>query len=177
MYFLELYCVSNADTTALLKLILNCSSDDNSGALAVSDRNIRLAADVKMVMAGGESPHLPLDTAVELDQHHHHAVFQRHREFGAVIRGHRDVDPVDKRRPDVDVLVALVDRRDGGEVSDLLVVVGGVDVHPVIVNADFRVGIAGEDGDLDGGGDDVGSGDVEAEDGGVLEDESGFLGL
>ncbi|KZV43207.1 hypothetical protein F511_39939 [Dorcoceras hygrometricum] len=164
---------SNIDTTALLKLILNCGSDDNSGALAVSDRNIRPAGHVKMVTAGGERTDLPFHAAVKLDYHRDGAVIQRHREVGPVVRRHRDVGPVDKRRPNVDILVALVDRRDGGEVGDLLAVVGGVDVHPIIVDADFGVGVSGEDGDLNDGGDDNGPDDEDGQEDDEADDEEG----
>lgn len=73
--------------------------------------------------------------------------------------------------------MTLVHRRDGGVISDLLAPVGGVGVRSVVVNAYVVVGVAGEDGDLDGGREDVWGGDVEIEDGGVLEDETGFVGL
>lgn len=59
--------------------------------------------------------------------------------------------------------MALINRRNNGVVGDLLVVVGGVGVELVVVNTDPGVGIAGVDGNLDGGGDDVRGGDVEGE--------------
>jgi len=59
----------------------------------------------------------------------------------AVIRSNGDVSPVNKRRPDVNVLVTLVDWGYSGVVSDLLVSVNGVDVELVVVNADLVVGV------------------------------------
>lgn len=130
-----------------------------------------------MVAAGDEGADLPLNAAVNFDGHFDAAVSLVLGEGEAVVGGDGDVVAVDKRRPDVDVFVALVDGVDDGVVGDLLVVVGAVDVELVVVDADLGVGVAGVDGDLDGGGDDVGGGDVEGEDGGVLEDEAGLLRL
>lgn len=63
---------------------------------------------------------------------------------------------VDEGRPDVDFVVALESGRYGGGVSDLLVVVGGVDVERVVVDGDSVVGVTGEDGDLEAGGEESG---------------------
>lgn len=73
--------------------------------------------------------------------------------------------------------MALVHRVYGCVVGNLLTVVGGVDVEFIVVNADFIIWVAGKDGDLYARGEDVGSRDVEAENCGVLEDETWFLGL
>lgn len=130
-----------------------------------------------MITAGDEGSDLPLNAAVNFDGHFDGAVRLVLGEGEAVVGGDGDVVAVEKGGPDVDVLVALVDGGDDGVVGDLLVVVGGEGVEFVVVDADLGVGVAGVDGDLDGGGDDVGGGDVEGEDGGVLEDEAGLLGL
>lgn len=130
-----------------------------------------------MITARHKVPHLPFHAPVESDHHGYGAVCLVLAEGEAIVRRHRDGGAVDERRPDVIVLVALVDGRDDGGVSDLLVVIGGVDFHSVVVDADLGVGVVGVDGDLQGCGDDVGGGDGEIEDSGVLEGEGGFLGL
>lgn len=54
--------------------------------------------------------------------------------------------------------------------------VRSVDPQAVVVDADAGVGVAGGDGDLEGGGEGVGGCGVELVDGGVLEGEGGFGG-
>lgn len=71
----------------------------------------------------------------------------------------------------------LVEGRDAVGEGDLLGLVGGVDVEAVVEDADAVVGVAGGDGDLELGGEEVGGiGEVELEDGGVLEVELGLCG-
>ncbi|KZV15914.1 hypothetical protein F511_29086 [Dorcoceras hygrometricum] len=131
-----------------------------------------------MIPTRRNRPDFPFQAAFNFDRHLDGGAVALHLgECDSVVRRDRDVAAVDERRPYVDVLVALVDRRDDGVEGDLLVAVGGVNVQLIVVDADSGVGVAGVDGDLQGGGEDVGSGDVEREDGGVLESESGFLGL
>ena len=60
---------------------------------------------------------------------------------------------------------------------DLLVVVNGIDIEPVVVDADLVVWVARREGDLEAGGEEVGGGDVEGVNGGVLEDEFWLCGL
>lgn len=72
----------------------------------------------------------------------------------------------------------LVRSRDPGPQCDLLVPVRGVDIHPVVVDPDVVVGVAGGDGDLERGGEEVRvRGDVEGVEGGILEDEAGLVGV
>ncbi|CAH9079906.1 unnamed protein product [Cuscuta europaea] len=132
---------------------------------------------MEVVPPRDDSPDSPLDAAVNLDGDRDGADILVLTEIGAVERRDGDVVPGNKRRPEVRVLVALVNGRDDGVVGDLLVMVGGVDVEVVVVDSDAAVGVVGGDGDLDGGGEDVGGGDVVVEDGGVLEDEVGLPGL
>lgn len=74
--------------------------------------------------------------------------------------------------------MTLVGWQYGGVVSDLLAPVGGKDVEFIVVNSDFAVGISRIYSDLEIGGEEIGNGsDVKSIDGGVLEDEAGFLGL
>lgn len=86
--------------------------------------------------------------------------------------------------------MALVGRRQHRAQRDLLVPVRRVDVHPLVVNSDAVVGVAGGERDLHGEGEGVGGeggprrrlgacavgGEVEGEDGGVLEDKVGLGG-
>lgn len=60
--------------------------------------------------------------------------------------------------------------------GDLLAVIGGVDVEFVVVNADFIVGVAGGESDLEIGGEEVWRGEVEGVNGGILEDEMWLRG-
>lgn len=73
--------------------------------------------------------------------------------------------------------MSLVNRRYDGVVTDLLAAVGGVHVGSVVVNTYSTVRVTRVDGDLNGGREDVWCGDVEVKDGGILEDESWFVGL
>ncbi|GER41841.1 hypothetical protein STAS_18573 [Striga asiatica] len=163
---------SHTDATALRELVLDPVADDyTAGAPAVAEWDVRRAGDVDMVAAGDEGTDPPLDPAGDLDGEADGAGGLVLAEGEAVVGCDGDVVAVEERGPDVEVMVALVDGRDGGGVGDLLAVVGGVGGEAVVVDADSGVGVVG------GGGDDVWGGDVEGEDGGVLEDESGLVGL
>lgn len=72
--------------------------------------------------------------------------------------------------------MALVRGGDGGTVGDLLVLVGDVGVEAVVVDSDVVVGVAGGEGHLEVGREEVGDGGVEGVDGDVLEDEGGLGG-
>nr|GMD86721.1 hypothetical protein F511_29086 [Ipomoea batatas] len=149
------------------ELILNGVSDDDPAVLGgVTEGYVSRARDVEVVTAGGEGPDSPLNAAVKFNGDPNGAGVLVLTEVGAVKRRNGDVIAVDKRGPEVSVLVALVYRRDNGVIGDLLVVVGGEGVELVVVDADAAVGVVGGDGDLDGGGEDVGGGDVEVVDGG-----------
>lgn len=168
---------SNIDSATLGELILNRIADNNTGVLGIADGDIGGARHVEVIATGNEGADFPPNAAVDLNNKVDGAGGLVLGEGDAVVGGDGDVGAVEERGPDVDVLVALVDGRDGGVVGDLLAAVGGVDVHVVVVDADARVGVARVDGDLDGGGDDVGGRDVEVEDGRILEGEAGLLGL
>nr|GMD92037.1 hypothetical protein DM860_003399 [Ipomoea batatas] len=147
------------------ELILNGVSDDDPAVLGgVTEGYVSRARDVEVVTAGGEGPDSPLNAAVKFNGDPNGAGVLVLTEVGAVKRRNGDVIAVDKRGPEVSVLVALVYRRDNGVIGDLLVVVGGEGVELVVVDADAAVGVVGGDGDLDGGGEDVGGGDVEVVD-------------
>ncbi|CAI9783349.1 unnamed protein product [Fraxinus pennsylvanica] len=114
---------------------------------------------MEVVPAGDERPNFPLNTAVNLENHKDSSVRLVLVQGHTIIRRHRHVVTVNKRRPDVYVLVALIHRWYDCVVGNLLAVVGGVHVQFVVINADSGVGVAGVDGDLDGGGNDIGGGD------------------
>lgn len=133
---------------------------------------------MKMITPSNDGPNFPSHPSVNLDQHPYGpsllVLAQRH----AVVRRHRHVGPGNEGRPNVDVLVALVRRRYGGVVGDLLAPVGGVGVEFVVVDSDSSVGVSGGDGDLKVGGNEIGKGgEVEGVKGGVLEGKTRFFGL
>jgi len=130
-----------------------------------------------MVSAGDKGPDFPSDPSVDLDGELHGPIGLVLAERDRIVRRDRHLGAVDEGGPDVDILVALVGRRDGGAEGDLLVAIGGVHVEPVVVDADLVVGVSGGDGDLEVGGQEVRGGEIEGVDGGVLEDEPGLVGL
>lgn len=80
------------------------------------------------------------------------------------------------RRPDSDVAVALVAGWEGSGGGDALGVVEEEGVEAVVIHADAIVGVAGGESDLEDGGEDRGvagggEGEVELEEGGILEAE------
>ena len=64
--------------------------------------------------------------------------------------------------------MALVRRRDGRTVGDLLVAVVDIGVEPVVIDSDVVVGIAGGESDLEVGGEEVGDGGIEGIEGDVF---------
>ena len=124
--------------------------------------------DEDVVVTGGPATYLPPEPTVDLDVEEEESVGLVLGEGVAEIRGDGDEGAGEVRRPDVDVLMALVEAGDAVRRSDLLVLVGGVDVQTVVVDADAIVGVSGGDGDLDGGGEEIRSGEVEAENPSVL---------
>ncbi|KAA8516802.1 hypothetical protein F0562_017088 [Nyssa sinensis] len=157
-------------------LVLNAVTDNDTGGW-ITKRYIRRTSNVHTVPARYEAPNFPSHPSIELDQQQHGPVGLVLAEGDAVVRSHRHVRPVDERRPDVDVFVTFVSGWNGGHVCDLLAVVGGEDVEFIVVNPDVIVRVSGGDGDLEVGGEEVGGGDVEGVDGGILEDELWLFGL
>lgn len=132
--------------------------------------------DEDAVVIGGPAADLPPEAAVDLDEEVDESVGLVLGEGVAEVRGDGDEGAGEVRRPDVDVLVALVDAREAVGGGDLLVLVGGVDVEAVVVDADAVVRVSGGDGDLEGGGEEIRGGEVEGENPGVLQVELGFGG-
>ncbi|KAG2560193.1 hypothetical protein PVAP13_8KG074351 [Panicum virgatum] len=151
-------------------------SPDDAGAAAADE--VGRAGDEDVVVAGGPAADLPADAAVDPDLHDEvpvgdvlpHGVGEERREG--------DVRAGQDGRPDVDVAVALVHRREPGRERDLLVLVGGVDVEAVVVHADAAVGVVGGDGELRRRGEQRRGavGEVELAERGVLEDEARVRG-
>lgn len=161
----------------LQQLVLDGVISDQNPVVLRTQRDKSGAPNVEMVPARDKSPDLPPHPAVHLQQQKNRPGILVLVQRQGIERRDGDFGAVDERRPDVDVLVTLVHRWDECDEGDLLVTVCRVDVEPVIVDADLVVGVAGGDGDLEAGGEDVGYGVVEVEDGDVLEDEAGFGGL
>ncbi|GLT47698.1 hypothetical protein SLA2020_213710 [Shorea laevis] len=130
---------------------------------------------MQMVPAGGNGPDLPPHEPISLDQQRHAAGVLFLIQQDGVVGSDGYGGAADKRRPDIGFVLALVHRRDSSTEGNLLVVVGGVNVELVVVDADLVVGVAGGDGDLEIGGEEVGSSrGVEGVDSDVLEDEGGL---
>lgn len=131
---------------------------------------------MELVPAGYDVPDLPPDPSFDFNQQQQSSgvpvLIQRRTDE----RSHWHGGAGDKRRPNVDVLVALVEARDDGPESDLLVPVDGVDAEVVVVDSDAAVGVARGDSEEEIGGEEAGDGGVEGVDGDVLEDESGLGG-
>lgn len=85
-------------------------------------------------------------------------------------RSQRNEVPVEDRRQNIDVLVALVERLQRGIDGHLLADVGSVGADPVIIDADPPVRVSRQDGELQAGGQQV-AGDVKLADGRILHIE------
>ncbi|KAK8475530.1 hypothetical protein V6N11_028175 [Hibiscus sabdariffa] len=146
---------NDTDAASRHKLKLNSIISDDKAVTFASEGKISRASNVKMEDGAGGL-------------------------FGAQSQGKvgrdRDHVAVNERRPNVDLLVTLVSGRECSAGCDLLVPVCGVDVEPVIVDADSVVGVPGRHRDLETGSEEIGDGGVEAVYGGVLEDEPGLVG-
>lgn len=137
---------------------------------------IRRAVSKQVITPRNKRPNFPSNPAVNSHVNQHRPrqliMVQRLRQ----VRRHWHGGAVQERRPHRDVLMALVGGLQPYRRSDLLAVVGGVDVETVVVNADSAVRVAGGEGDLEGGGEEVWGGEVEGVDGGVLEHEMRLRG-
>lgn len=127
-----------------------------------------------MVAAGLPVADLPPQPPLDLHPEEEEAVGLVLGESIHEERRYRDAIAAQVRGPRVDVLVPLVEGRDGGCQRDLLVVVGGVDVQALVVDAHPVVRISRRQGHLEIGGEEIGGGEVEGEDGGIMERELGL---
>ncbi|CAL5352544.1 unnamed protein product [Camellia sinensis] len=162
--------------TILHQLKLNSRTNRNT-VIPVTKRYESRTIHIQMVLPGDESPYFKSHPSIhpDIDQHR-----SRHLILGERLRQerrHRDGVSVQKRRPNVLVLVALIGRGEESGESDLLASIACVDIELVVVDSDSIVGVAGGESDLEIGCEEIGGGgDVEGVDGGVEEDESGFGG-
>lgn len=127
-----------------------------------------------MILAGNEGADFPSDPSINLEHQRDDPTRLILSQGHSIVRGHGDGVTVNVRRPNVDLLVALISGREGGLVSDLLAMVSGVKVKPVVVNTDSVIRVSGGNGDLEAWREDVRVRDVEDVNGGVLEDEPRF---
>lgn len=89
-------------------------------------------------------------------------------------RRHRLLVANQRGAEEVRLLAVLVEGVDGGDVGDLLAVVGCVEQELIVVDSDFLVWIGGEEGELNVGVEGGGGGEVELSDVSVFEGEVGF---
>lgn len=129
-----------------------------------------------MISPRHPAAHLPPQLPFNLDDDQQEPRVLVLRQRLGQVGAHGDVGAVQKRGPDGVVVVVLVARWESAGDGDALVLVLGVGVEPVVVDADAVVGVAGGDGDLELGGEEVGLGEVELDDLGVLEVEPGLGG-
>lgn len=127
------------------------------------------AIDVDVIGTGDPCADLPPELSMEahFDQHITSSLILRQRHCEVWRDGH--IGAVHVRRPNANVVVSLVlDWQCGGD-GDLLALVESVHIELVIVDADAAVGIEGLEGDLEGGGEEGGTCQVEVVDDQVLE--------
>ncbi|TVU26802.1 hypothetical protein EJB05_29366, partial [Eragrostis curvula] len=140
-------------------------------AVATAGDEESRACDEDVVVAGGPAADLPPDAAVDLDLHDQVPVGDVLGQCVGEVGRERDVGAGQHGRPDVDVAVALVHRRQRRAQRHLLVLVRRVDVQAVVVHAHAAVRVAGGDGHLQRRGEDAGDvGEVQLLESGVLEE-------
>ena len=148
-----------------------------AAAFPVVDRKESRAVSLQVVVTGDPCPDLPPETPLRLDIDQKEPRLAVWDEGDGEVRRHGDGGAVQIGRPHDNIVVALVaggERRGGG---DPLSLVGCKGVELVVVYADAVVEVAGVERDLHDGGEEVGAcGEVELEDGGVLEVELGLGG-
>uniref|UniRef100_A0A0A9GTR3 Uncharacterized protein n=1 Tax=Arundo donax TaxID=35708 RepID=A0A0A9GTR3_ARUDO len=159
-----------------LEVSLSAAGVGAVAPLAVVDSEQRWAPDPEVVVAGDEGPRFPAYPAVDADGEEQVprrlVLRQRHGEVGR----QRHVGRGEEGRPDGGVEVALVgDGKRGGD-GDLEAAVLGEGVDAVVVDADAVVGVARRQRDLHGDGEVGGGGDVDADDGDVVEVEARLAG-
>ncbi|KAK8540063.1 hypothetical protein V6N13_048836 [Hibiscus sabdariffa] len=168
--------ISHANTASSHELILNSVfSHHNAGAFSPEVNESR-ARDVKMISSGDESSNFPSHPSINLDHQENRPGSLLGSQAGGELRGDGNGVAGNEGRPNVDLFVTLVRWRDGGAEGDLLVIVSGVNVEAVVVDADPVVGVSRRKSELEVGGEEAGGGGVESVDGGVLEDEPGLAG-
>ncbi|CAK9180592.1 unnamed protein product [Ilex paraguariensis] len=132
---------------------------------------------MKIVTSGCDAPNFESDPSINLDQQSNAPTSLFLAQRRTVVRSNWNHIPINEGRPNVSILVTLINGLYADSISDLLAAISGVDGESVVVNSDIIIRVSRNDGDLDVGAEDVGCGDVQAVDGGVLEDKTGFFGL
>jgi len=168
--------LANTNTAAPHHQILNGVIADRNPRPCVPKLNHRWTRHIQMIPTGSKTANFKFHPSVDLDHEHHRPGVLVLRHGDGVEGSDGDGVTLNERRPDVGFLVVLVCRREGGPEADLLASIGGVDVHFGVVDGDLVVRVAGGDGDLEDGGEEIWYGGVEGVNGDVLEDESGFSG-
>lgn len=102
-----------------------------------------------MILAGNEGADFPSDPSINLEHQRDDPTRLILSQGHSIVRGHGDGVTVNVRRPNVDLLVALISGREGGLVSDLLAMVSGVKVKLVVVNTDSVIRVSGGNCDLE----------------------------
>lgn len=164
----------NADGAPLEDLELHGVFADGDAVAAWAEGDEGGAADVEVVAAGDEGADLPADPAVSFDGDEDVTRRLVLAEAEEVEGRDGDVGAVDKRRPNVDLFVALIGGGDGGAEGHLLAPVSDVGFEAVVVDSDVVVRVARDERDLEIGCEKVGDGGVEGVNGDVLESEGGF---
>lgn len=130
-------------------------------------------------MGGDPGADLPPEAAVDAEVEESKSGALALGEGVGYIGGEKDASAGKVRRPYSDVAVALVAGWEGSGGGDALGVVEEEGVEAVVIHADAVVGVAGGEGDLEDGEEDwvgAGAGEVELEEGGILEAECGLGG-
>ncbi|KAJ4705382.1 hypothetical protein OWV82_022168, partial [Melia azedarach] len=168
---LLLWSSSHTNAATLRQLILNGVVSDSNSGLLIPKINKRTAPHVQMILPRNESPDFPSHPSINLEHQRYNPTGLILGQRNSIVRRHRHRVSVHIRRPDVYFLVALISSRQRSAVGDLLVTISSIEVELIVVDADFVIRVTGRDGDLKAGGEEVGIGDVEDVNGGVLEDE------
>jgi len=164
----------NADGAPLDDLELDGVFADGDAVAAGAEGDEGRAPDVEVVTAGDEGADLPADPAVGFDVDEDCTLSPVLAEAEEVEGRDGDVSAVDKRRPNINLFVALIGGRDGGAVGDLLAPVSDVGFEAVVVDSDVVVRVARDKRDLEVRCQEIGHGGVEGVNGDVLESESRF---
>lgn len=139
---------SNTDGASLDQLILNGVISQSNSVTSGPEGDESRATNIEMVMARNESTNLPPNPAVNLNDDKDVTVILVLAQPQEVIRSNRNIGSVNKRRPNINLLVTLVRRRNSGTVRYLLATVGNVGVEAIVVYSDFVVGVARRKCDL-----------------------------
>lgn len=95
-----------------------------------------------MVTARAEGTNLPPNPAVNLNDDKDVTVILVLAQSYEVVRSNRDIGSINKRRPNINLLVTLVRGRNSGSVRYLLATVGDVGVEAIVVDSYFVIRVA-----------------------------------